>query len=57
VVAVAHGQDLVAAAVRVASIRAVSLASVPEVVKKTRASGMPDNWATRSASSTIGRLR
>ncbi len=41
----------------VASSRAVSLASVPEVVKKTRASGMPLNWATRSASSTIGRLR
>ncbi len=41
----------------VASSRAVSLASVPEVVKKTRASGMPDRAATRSASSIIGRLR
>lgn len=41
----------------VASIRAVSLASVPEVVKKTRASGTPLSWATRSASSTIGRFR
>ncbi len=26
-------------------------------MKKTRASGMPDNWAIRSASSTIGRFR
>jgi hypothetical protein len=31
----------------VASSRAVSLASVPELVKNTMASGMPDNSATR----------
>ena len=56
-VAVAHRQHLVGAAVRVASSSAVSLASVPEVVKNTRASGMPDSAAIRSASSTSGRLR
>ncbi len=33
------------------------MASVPEVVKKTLASGMPDSAAIRSASSTIGRMR
>ena len=38
----------------VASRRAVSLASVPEVVKNTRASGMPDSAAISSASSIIG---
>ena len=40
-----------------ASSSAASLASVPEVVKKTLASGIPDTAAISSASSTIGRLR
>ncbi len=35
----------------------MSLASVPEVVRKTFASGMPDTVAICSASSTIGVLR
>jgi hypothetical protein len=47
VVAVAQGQDLVAA----------SLASLPELVKNTLASGMPDSSASRSASSTCRRIR
>jgi len=41
----------------VASIRAASVASVPEVVKNTLASGMPDRLAIISASSIIGSLR
>ncbi len=35
----------------------MSLASEPEAVKKTRASGMPDRRQMRSASSIIGSLR
>jgi hypothetical protein len=38
----------------VASSRAVSLASLPEVVKKTRASAMPDSPAINSANSIMG---
>ena len=38
----------------VASRSAVSFASVPEVVKKTRASEMPESAAIFSASSIIG---
>ena len=41
----------------VASISAVSLASVPELVKNTFASGMPDSAAIFSASSTCCRIR
>ena len=41
----------------VASSRAVSLASVPELVKNTLASGMPDSRAIFSASSTWLRIR
>ena len=40
-----------------ATSSAASLASVPEVVKKTRASGMPDSSAIISASSTCWRIR
>ena len=36
---------------------AASLASLPELVKNTRASGMPDTRATFSASSTCCRIR
>src|SRR5690606_16264934 len=38
-------------------MRAVSLASVPELVKNTLASGMPDNSAIFSASSICGSMR
>jgi hypothetical protein len=41
----------------VANIRADSFASVPEVVKQTRASGMPESRAIFSASSTCWRIR
>ncbi len=36
---------------------AVSLASLPELTKKTLASGMPERAEIRSASSTIGLTR
>ena len=41
----------------VASSRAASFASVPELVKKTLASGMPDSSAIFSASSIWRRIR
>jgi hypothetical protein len=41
----------------VANISAASLASVPELVKNTRASGMPEIRAIFSASSTCRRIR
>jgi hypothetical protein len=41
----------------VASSSAVSFASVPELVKKTLASGIPDSRAIFSASSTWLRIR
>jgi hypothetical protein len=40
-----------------ASSSAVSFASVPLVVRKTLASGIPETAAICSASSTIGRFR
>jgi hypothetical protein len=41
----------------VANSSALSFASLPELVKKTRASGMPDTLAIFSASSTCLRIR
>ncbi len=40
-----------------AASSAASFASVPEVVKKTRGSGMPESSAISSANSIMGRMR
>ena len=42
--------------VRLAILKAASLASVPELVKKTRVSGSPVRAASRSASRICGSL-